>query len=235
MAENPHSIRAAHRCHSCWFCGDIFPQHFGARLQLKRRYFQLHFHHDSVGDQHYDCSELVHCQSGFSASAGFLSFDLYLLLGLHLRIDSQERYHYWYCHRYSSYQVHSEALRHFPLSIQTLQNPRRTIKIHDYEPFLRLHFHHRSHHPNCNSIFMQIQANLLSISFKKIITYLVSNDTLKANANSMSEYSDFISDWYVSIGYQILFNAIILVFHPALSMPIFYCFNEKIARCRAQG
>jgi len=83
-------------------------------------------------------------------------------------------------------------------------------------------------------ITLIIQANLLSISFKSLITYLVANDSIKANAESMSEYSDFVSDWYVSIGYQILFNAIILVFHPALSMPFFYCFNEKISHCRAQ-
>lgn len=51
----------------------------------------------------------------------------------------------------------------------------------------------------------------------------------------MTEYKDFVSDWYVAIGYQIIFNAIILVVHPTFTMPIFYCFMERLSRCRASG
>lgn len=76
---------------------------------------------------------------------------------------------------------------------------------------------------------------MLSISFKSLITVFVSNDYVKSNSESMSEYSDFVADWYVSIGYQIIFNCIILVFHPTFSMPFYYCISEKIAHCRASG
>ena len=75
----------------------------------------------------------------------------------------------------------------------------------------------------------------MGISFKDTITVFISNDYLQSNTNALVKYSDFESDWYVEIGYQILFNCIILVFHPALTMPIYYCVMEKINRYRAEG
>ena len=74
----------------------------------------------------------------------------------------------------------------------------------------------------------------MTISFKSIVTYFVTNDYLTTNSNSITEYSDFVADWYVSIGYQILINCIILVFHPALTMPLFYCVMECLNKCKAQ-
>lgn len=76
---------------------------------------------------------------------------------------------------------------------------------------------------------------MFGVSFKKAITFFISNDYLKENANGLAQYYDFVSDWYVNIGYQIIFNALILVVHPTFTMPIFYCLMEKVSRCRAAG
>lgn len=74
----------------------------------------------------------------------------------------------------------------------------------------------------CTTVLITIllQAVLGNISFKTLISYFISNDYLTENLSALSEYSDFVSNWYASIGYQIVLTWVIMIVHPALTMLI---------------
>lgn len=74
-----------------------------------------------------------------------------------------------------------------------------------------------------------------NLSFKNIISRFITNDYLTDNLNSLSEYSDFVSNWYASIGYQIALTWVIMVFHPALTMLLPHCLLEAFRESKAKG
>lgn len=74
----------------------------------------------------------------------------------------------------------------------------------------------------CTTVLITIllQAVLGNISFKTLISYFINNDYLTENLSALSEYSDFVADWYPNIGYQILLTWVVMIAHPALTMLI---------------
>jgi len=57
---------------------------------------------------------------------------------------------------------------------------------------------------------------------------------LKSNLTNLKEYTDFVSNWYVDIGYQIFLTWIIMAIHPTLTMPFAHFIGEKITYWRAK-
>ena len=54
-----------------------------------------------------------------------------------------------------------------------------------------------------------MQANVFNISFKSTMSKLTTNSYIISNLESMEEYEDLTSTWYMSIGYQLWFNMLI--------------------------
>lgn len=62
---------------------------------------------------------------------------------------------------------------------------------------------------------------------KKLISLFVSNSYLLDNLNKLKEYDDFTTGWYRDIGYHIFLICLVIVVHPALTMPLFDYIYEK--------
>jgi hypothetical protein len=71
-----------------------------------------------------------------------------------------------------------------------------------------------------------LQANVLDISFKNIITKFVTNDYLLSNAAALTEYTDLSRVWYADIGYKIVINWLVLSLIPHIFQPILLLLGE---------
>lgn len=80
-----------------------------------------------------------------------------------------------------------------------------------------------------------LQANIGSISFKSFVSFFVSNSYLSSNLESLGQYSDFVSEWYTTIGYQIFLTWVIMIIHPNLTMPLVHYIQEIYNYWRAQS
>jgi hypothetical protein len=80
-----------------------------------------------------------------------------------------------------------------------------------------------------------LQAKIFGISFKRGISYLVTDETLMVNLGKLNDYQDFESNWYVDIGYQIFLTWVIMAFHPTMIMPIVFHIKECISERMAQS
>lgn len=80
-----------------------------------------------------------------------------------------------------------------------------------------------------------LQANIGSISFKSFVSFFVSNSYLSSNIDSLGQYSDFVSEWYTTIGYQIFLTWVIMIVHPNLTMPLVHYIQEAYSYWKAQG
>lgn len=79
-----------------------------------------------------------------------------------------------------------------------------------------------------------LQANVLSISFKMVISRFVSDPYLLKNVGLLNEYSDLTRNWYLDIGYQIVINWATLTLLPHIVQPFTLWVAECIAECRAR-
>lgn len=67
-----------------------------------------------------------------------------------------------------------------------------------------------------------MQANIFSLSIMALYSRIITDNDLKNNIVSMTEYSDLTPRWYKDIGYQIWFNIFIMIFLPQLTQPLAY-------------
>lgn len=79
-----------------------------------------------------------------------------------------------------------------------------------------------------------LQARILDISFKFVITRFISDPTLLSNVNMLVEYEDLSRAWYLDIGYKITMNWITFAIIPHIFQPIILVISECIANWRAK-
>lgn len=80
-----------------------------------------------------------------------------------------------------------------------------------------------------------LQASIGSISFKSFVAFFISNSYMSSNVDSLGQYSDFVSEWYPTIGYQIFLTWVIMIVHPNLTMPLVHYFQEAYKHWKAKG
>lgn len=62
----------------------------------------------------------------------------------------------------------------------------------------------------------------------------MNDNYINNNIDGLSDYGDFLPNWYVEIGFQICLLLVICAIHPALTMPFAHCILEKISHCSAK-